>query len=478
MTNDVYFENVNDEYLAFRIINYLKHNELYKSIIDRLDSQGYEVFIVGGFIRDFLNTGKFSDDVDFTTNATPYEIRKAFHDKKYASGGETFLVSFVDGVEIATYRKDIKNTGKRSECEVEKTSSIEEDLNRRDFTINAIAFSPITGNFIDLHNGKNDIIDRKINFVGNPADRIIDDNERILRACRFAAVMDGSFEHHTYIELNRYAHLVKNVAPERIGLEIMKAMKVRKASKFFDSMRIIECLGYVLPSLLNCFDKDGGPWHNETIYDHCMEAGDVIHPKNRLVKLTAYLHDVGKAPCAELDDKTRTLKFIGHESEGAELVKKELKDLCFSNNEIKFVSGLISVHMNSFSNQLSMKARRRFLVRLAALGIDYQDWFRLFIADKHANRKSRDFKFGEIRSFLGKLRYIDENEHVFSIKDLDISGFDVMKILDITQGVIVGEVLKNVFNHCLEFPGDNNKEYLLEYIKTLNLTTLVLDVES
>lgn len=463
--NTVYFNNTILKNADVYIVNYLKHNELYRTIIDRLHNLKYEVYITGGFIRDFINTGTFSTDVDFVTNATPEEIKKVFYDKKFATGGETFLVSFVNGVEIATYRRDVKNTGNRSDCQVKIAKTIEEDLNRRDFTINAIAFSPITGEFIDPHKGVNDIRDRKIRFIGNPIDRIQEDRERILRACRFISVIDGSFAHSTFLALVNNSHLLKNVAPERIGLEIKKAMKIRKASEFFNSMRLIGCLQYVFPSLENCFDKDGGPWHNETIYQHCMDAGDAIHPKYPLVKLTGYLHDVGKAPCAKIDDKDFKLKFIEHESVGTKLVKQELKDLCFSNDEIKFVGGLIFTHMNSFNKKLSTKATKRFLVRLEASGIDYRHWFRLFIADKHANRKSRDFKFGEIKSFLEKIKYLYTNENIFSLKSLAINGKDVMETLDIGQGPKVGEILNDTFQHCLDFPDDNNRECLLEYIK-------------
>lgn len=452
---------------AFKLILFLRKNELYKSIIDRFCESKYEIFITGGFIRDFLHSGKFSDDVDFVTNATPDEIRKLFYDRKFATGGQTFLVSFVDGVEIATYRKDAENTGNRSECKVVRARTLEEDLHRRDFTINAIAFSPIHGTFIDPLNGIADLKDQKINFIGNPEDRIYEDRERILRACRFVAVIDGSFGRSTLLALKEHSHLLTKVAPERICLETMKAMKVREASKFFNTMKLIGCLRYVFPSLENCFDKDGGPYHDETIYQHCMDVGDAIHPKYKLVKLAGYIHDIGKGPCAKIDPNDYKLKFIGHESVGSDLVKEELKALCFSNDDIKFIAGLVSAHMNSFNKAMAKRGIKRFLVRLEAVGVDYRSWLRLFIADKHGNRKSRDFTFGEIRSFLGKILYLYENENVFSLKELAINGNDVMDILDIGQGPRIGEILKSAFQHCLDFPENNNKEYLSEYIKTL-----------
>jgi len=450
---------------ACKIINHLRNNNLYVDIINRLYRNKYEIFITGGFIRDFLLTGKFSNDVDFVTNATPEQIKTLFYDRKFASGGQTFLVSFVDGVEIATYRRDTKNTGNRTECEVEMASSLEEDLNRRDFKINAIAFSPITGEFIDPHKGISDLYDRKINFIGDPKDRINDDRERILRACRFIAVIDGSFGKMTFDALRENSHLIKLVAPERISLEIKKAMKVREASKFFNAMRIIGCLKYIFPSLEANVNQDGGPYHDETVYNHCMYVGDHISIKYPIVKLTGYIHDIGKAPCAKIDEKDYKLKFIGHETVGSDIARKELKNLCFSNNEIDYICGLIYSHMNSFDRNISKRGMRRFLVKLNKFNISYKDWLRLFIADKYGNRKSRNFSFSEIRKFLSKLTYIDEHEHVFSIEDLAINGFDVMKILNIQPGPKVGDILKSCLEHCLDNPDDNNKEFLSDFIK-------------
>jgi len=464
----VYNDNICSEESSIKIDRFLYRNELYREIINRLYKSKYEVYIVGGFIRDFLTHNKFSEDVDFVTNATPEELKKLFYDMKFATGGETFLVSFVNGVEIATYRRDVVNTGIRTDCQVERAKSIEEDLSRRDFTINAIAFSPITGEFIDPYRGKSDIHDRIIKFIGDPKDRIYEDNERILRACRFMAVMEGLFDRLTFLALKKYSTLIKCVAPERISLEIKKAMKIRKASVFFETMKLIGCLKYVFPSLRACHDQDGGPHHDETIFEHNMISGDTIHPKYPLIKLAGYLHDVGKPPCAIIDDKDYTLKFIEHEKVGADLVRDELKALCFSNDEIKYICGLIYCHMNSFSKKLSKKATKRFLVRLSKSGIDYRDWFRLFIADKHGNMKSRDFKLGELKSFLEKIKYLYENENTFSLDALSINGNDVMNALSISQGPKVGIVLKKCFEYCLDNPGDNNKEFLLNFIKEID----------
>jgi len=198
-----------------------------------------------------------------------------------------------------------------------------------------------------------------------------------------------------------------------------------------------------------------------------MDAGDNIFPKYWQTKLAGYLHDVGKPSKAIIDDKIYQLKFINHEDEGAELVKEELENLRFSKDEINFISNSIKLHMRSFNKQLSKRALKRFLVKLQESNLTYKDWFRLFIADKKANRKSRNFTFGEIKSFISKIKYLYINENIFSIKDLAVDGNDVMKVLDIQQGETVGIVLKSLFEQCLDYPEHNNREFLLSFLKNL-----------
>lgn len=451
-----------DKRLAHKIMYYLYSNDIYRCIVHRLLQYGFEVYIVGGFIRDIILDGGFSDDVDFTTNATPFEIATVFNDKNVNFVGKSYLVTLVDNVQVATFRKDKYKDGKRSNCIVEQTSKIETDLSRRDLTINAIAFSPATLEFIDLFFGYCDIMDKKIKFIGNPYERIDEDNERILRACRFLARLGGSFEHKTFLALKDCHSLVENIPKDRIMLEIIRAMKIRKASEFFRALHLIGVLQHIFPSLVHCINHDGGPYHNETVFEHCMDTGDAIHPKYWRTKLAGYLHDIGKPPSASYEPGTYKIKFIGHEKEGACRVRDELRYLRFSNNDINFIYGSIKLHMRSFNKKLSKRALRRLLVDLKQHGLSYKDWFRLFIADKHANRKSRDFKLNEIRAFVKKIKNFYEDENMFSIKDLEINGHDVMNILKIKEGKMIGIILRNLFNHCLDIPDDNNREKLIE----------------
>lgn len=449
------------DYMKHRILNYICKHKLYYDIFDILYKAGFETHIVGGFLRDLVYVDSISEDMDIITNASPEEKEKIFSMMSVSQVGK--LVTLVNGVQIATYRKDVVNTGRRTEAISVQVDTVEEDLSRRDFTINAIAFNPITGTFIDLFQGIRDIREQKINFIGNPKDRIEEDNERILRGCRMVALMGGSFGRDAQIALRENAHLIEVVPKERISLEITKTVKrIKKSSQFFETMKLIGVLKYIFPSLVSCIDQDGGHHHAETVWQHCMDAGDAISTNHWRTKLAGYLHDVGKPPCAEMDEKYK-ISFIGHELSGCDLVKNELYILKFSNVDTKFISGLILLHMNSFSKKISDRALRRFLARLETHNITYRTWFRLFIADKHANRASRDFTWVEIKQFLSKIRNLNK---VFTLK-LEINGYDVMETLSLGQGPVIGKILKECSDHCIDFPEDNNREFLLNFIRGL-----------
>lgn len=452
--------------LQRKFYNLIRRDEKLLYLLYTFTRSCYKIHFVGGCVRDAL-MGLEPHDIDLVTDATPDEIIAMFPDKKVECRGASFLVAVVDGFEIATYRKDICNTGKASECEVERVKTLGEDLARRDFTCNAIAFNPIMGVLIDSFFGVGDIEDKIIKFVGNPEERIKEDHERILRACRFVSSMDGFLETYTMEALRENAHLVERIPKERMQLEIVKAMATQKASKFFDTLRHIGALKYLFPSLEACYDQDGGPHHAETIFLHCMEVGDALSTKNWRLKLAGYLHDVGKPPCAEISAETMRLRFRDHPVKGAKLVTEELTNLKFSNKTVAYISNLVLLHMTSLQQDFSKKAVKRFMVKLEQKKVPYQDWMRLLIADRKGNYKSKNFSYKDIRDRLRKIHELFKEEKMFSLKDLAVNGVDVMDFGKIGPCSIVGEVLNLLFEDCLENPEHNNREYLLKKIPEL-----------
>ena len=334
----------------------------HRKIIHRLTTNKFKAFTVGGCVRDKI-LGIESDDIDIVTEARPEQVIALFRDKKIAEVGKSFGVVLVDDIEVATFRHDVYTD---NDLTVKYADTIEEDLSRRDITINAMAYCESTGEVIDLHNGRDDLKNRIVRFVGNPIERIKEDPCRILRACRFLSKIHGQFDAKTLrgLRWGVQTDRIKEIAPERIRIEILKAMKVKNASTFFGALHTIGALKLILPSLNSCFGHEHGNHHVENVWEHCMIAGDAISTKYPLLKLAGYLHDCGKPKAFNPETK----QFLRHEFEGAYAANEELAILKFSNEEIEKVHGIISCHMYAVQ-KMSLKATRKFVKRLDEKGI-------------------------------------------------------------------------------------------------------------
>ncbi len=428
----------------------------HKQIIKRLQRAQFEAYTVGGCVRDQI-MGITPDDYDVVTLARPEQVHAIFRDRNVKEVGKTFGVMIVDDIEVATFRHDNYN---ENDLTVTFADSIFEDLERRDLTINALAYDvendEIFGNSIGLDDIKNKII----RFVGNPAKRITEDPCRILRACRFLAKIDGEFSPATFTALNEavvWYNKLEDIAPERIRLEILKAMKIKNASKFFLALHRIGALEHILPSLASCWDHEHGNHHVENVWDHCMLAGDHISTKNPLLKLAGYLHDCGKPRAFNSETK----QFLRHEAIGSTLSNIELLTLRFSFDEVKFVSKLIKNHMWS-TQKMSNKATRKFLKRLNEDGVNIDDFFRIRMADRAANIGCDPFKLSEWVSMIKNVKNPAVVDIPFNVKQLNIKGGEIIKELNLHPGPIVSKIQ----NHLLDFviergPSHNNRELLI-----------------
>lgn len=433
-------------------------------IIGRLCEHNFECYIVGGAIRDMLNDVPIHD-YDIATNADQDQIKAFFHDLKIATGGTFFKVVIVEGIEIATYRTDTYLGLSSKKVIVGKANSIEEDLARRDLTINSMAYCPLRGHIIDIYGGVKDLNAGIIRFTGDPEARIYEDPCRILRACRFKCAIDGEFEEKTFEALKKFAHLVKEyVDPDRIRLEIMKSMKYAKPSIFFQALHDIGVLNDILPTLEACYGHSGGPYHCETIFEHLMLVGDSLNTKNRLLRLVGYLHDIGKPASAFVEDGM--LKFTGHEKTGAELVVSELKKLKFSNADISFVQKLVRHHMKVMNVEMTGKTVRKFLRKLHESNVKYEDWLQLRIADRKGNLARADYTGEELNAINALVeKELIVPESAFGIKDLAINGKDVMQTLNIKPGAEVGKTLGSLLDLVIDQPQLNTRETLLSHLK-------------
>ncbi len=425
-------------------------------IISKLCKLGYKTYVVGGAVRDFLQD-KIPEDEDIVTKATPQEVAKIFKNHRIAYGGTYFRVTFVDGIEVATFRKDIYKGLNDKDVQIIPADTILEDLDRRDLTINAIAWCQFTGRLIDPHGGVDDLYRRKIRFVGDPGKRIFEDPNRIIRACRFLAVIDGEFGHEDFESLKKISVMVdKHVAKERIHDEIMKAMKARNASTFFHALHRIGALKYIFPMLDCCYQLEDlhGLHHRESIITHSYIAGDSISTKYPLIKLATYLHDIGKFSACRWNPKSKDLSFKRHDKIGAEIAEDELKNLKFSNKEINYITTLIRYHMHTL---FSPKAIRRTVHKLSKHDVPTMDLYRLKLADSNANIWKGPHPLSSAKK---EIVMIEESINIKTSNRFDqlaIDGRDIMVITGLGPGPEIGKIKSILLDCVLDDPELNNE---------------------
>lgn len=436
------------------------------AIIKKLCENGWDAYVVGGAARDILN-GETPGDFDVVTNASYEDIRLLFRNSKISVVGVSFKVCLIDGIEVSTYRKPLAGGDAFYHRNSGTANSIHEDLSRRDLTINSMAFCPHTGEIVDDFGGMIDLKNRIIRFTGVPDDRIREDPCRIIRACRFRAKFEGGFEEQTFISLKKNAPLVKKqVAPERIRLEIIKAMGYQSPGIFIDSLYEIGVLQDILPGFYACYGIDGGHHHAETIDTHLKLTGDFLSPRKPILRLAGYLHDYGKPVVASRKDGN--VSFIHHELVGADLVAEEMLNLKFSTKEIDYVKALILLHMRNISETDKPKSVRKVLKALNDSNLSWKDWLQLKMADAKGNLKKAPVSKIQIKNIVMKIYrelYPEKGSSALALKDLAISGEDVMEELKINTGPTVGKILKQALEYVLDEPSRNKKNDLIVFIR-------------
>ena len=445
--------------------------QLYIDVIRDLCQHGYEALLVGGPVRDLL-LGKEPNDFDVATNATPEKVKEVLAQrfKVVLVEGSRFPVAIVyrdkEQVEVATYRREQSFGHGHKDFDVQIAPSFEVDSERRDFTFNSLGMC-LTGDIIDHHNGIEDLRKRVVRFVNDPVKRITEDPIRMIRACRFLAAINGIFDASSFAAMSSLADLLDTIPKERIQKELLKAMKIKNASRFFFALYESGLLIKILPSLARCYNHPHGRHHFEDVFEHSMLVGDAISTRCPLVKFSGYVHDVGKPIAAEIDEDSN-VTFIGHEKKGAKILEKELSELKFSIFEVKFVANLVRYHMSVAMPDSSSKSVRKLLHKFNENGVNYINFIRLKVADRAGNLKKNHFTFSELKSIirLFESQLFSENEvkAAFSITDLAVNGKDVMEFLGIKPGPKVGQILKDLLQLVIEDPDLNTREALLEQI--------------
>lgn len=434
-------------------------------IVKALKARGFRAYLVGGCIRDSL-LGREPDEWDITTNAKPDQVSNPtivgkLFEKVVPTGIEygTVTVLLPDGqYEVTTFRSDERYVDGRHPANVTFTDDIHKDLSRRDFTINALAYDPETKELIDDFEGQKDLKNKKIRTVGNPVERFSEDGLRPVRACRFAAKLEFEIEPETFDAIPKTLEIVKKVAPERIHDELVKMLSAEKPSMGFELMRKSRLLRLIIPEFEDCYGVEQPPqYHKYDVYWHSLYSCDAAPKDNYLLRLAALLHDIGKPSCKV------GYTFYNHDRVGIKMAERILKRLKFSNDDIKKITTLIGNHMFDYSSEWSDAAVRRFICRIGGVE-NVKDLFLLRQSD--AKGMEREIEAEYLTELEKRINKIIEEENALDISDLKVNGEDVMRVLIIPPGPMVGRVLNYLLEKVLDDPKLNEREILLELIKT------------
>lgn len=444
------------------------------AIYKKISDAGFEAYFVGGCVRDILMKRKVKD-WDFATNAKPEEILKlfpdGFYDNQFGTVGLPLPLAHAGVVEITTFRTEKGYSDRRRPDTVEWGETIEEDLARRDFTINAIALGlttkdkRLTTNIIDPYFGQKDIEEKVIRAVGDPKKRFKEDALRLLRAIRLATELGFIIEENTWNELVKDASLIKEISGERIRTELLRILGSSNPYEGVMLLKNSHLFDYILPELLEGIDvsqERPGRHHKSDVFAHNVLSLKFCPSKDPIVRFAALLHDIGK-PRVEKKDEEGLVIFHNHEIVGAKMAWEICDRLRFSKKERGKIVMLIRWHMFTVDEKITDGAVRRFIRRVGVENV--KDMMDLRIGDRLGGGTQTAESW---RLKLFKKRVEEQLAPApFSINDMAVDGNDVMKELNIKPGLKVGEILQKLFEEVDEDLSKNTKDYLLKRIKEL-----------
>jgi poly(A) polymerase/tRNA nucleotidyltransferase (CCA-adding enzyme) len=429
-----------------------------KEIHGTLKNAGFDCYIVGGAVRNLvLRTPP--KDWDLASDAQPAHIMKLFR-KVIPTGvlhGTVTVLYKGLHVEMTTFRIDGSYSDSRRPDSVEYTSSLLEDLKRRDLTINSMALDIETGEIIDPHDGRGDCKRKLVRAIGVPEERFDEDGLRILRALRFAGRLGFSIESSTLAAMKARAHNLLGISAERIRMELEGILEAEKPSVSLQGMAETGVLRLILPELEACRGVPQREMHRFDVFTHSILACDAAPANDQGLRLAALLHDIGKPPVrSEAEDGLP--RFHGHEEESARLARNILIRLKFPSAAINRVPHLIAQHMFCYDPGWTDAAVRRFIIRVGKENLE--DLFTLRIADTlgMGGPPPDTRALDELRR---RITRVLEQEEALSLKDLKVSGEDIKKNLTLPPGPAVGKILAFLFESVVEDPALNEREKLL-----------------
>ncbi len=455
-------------------------------IINKFEKEGFEIYIVGGAVRDIL-MGRIVYDWDFTTNANPYEILKlfpqAYYDNKFGTVGIPPEKDNERPYEITTFRTEYGYSDSRRPDRVEWGKTLEEDLQRRDFTINAMALKKIAEDkttenlklleikpykfqLIDLYDGQEDIQKRLIRAVGDPNKRFAEDALRMLRAIRIASELNFKIEENTLNAIKANASLIRRISKERIRDEFLKILGSAHPYEGVITLRQSGIMQEILPEMEKTFgveQKSPGRHHIYDVGTHSLYSLKYVAERNTdpIVRFATLIHDIGK-PQTFKKLENGTITFYNHEVVSAQIAKNLARRFRLSNKDADRLWRLVRYHQFTVDERQTDSAIRRFIRNVGLENIP--DIIDLRIGDRlGGGAKETSWRLEKF-----KRRLIEVQKQPFTVRDLKVDGNDVMKILNIPPGPRVGEVLNILFEEVVNKKIENEREALLERLRKIS----------
>jgi len=435
--------------------------EKVKYIIDTITQAGYEAYIVGGCVRDAI-LGRIPEDWDITTSAKPEQIKELFRrtiDTGIQHGTVTVMLE-KEGFEVTTYRIDGKYEDSRHPKEVTFTPNLEEDLKRRDFTINAMAYNEQAG-LIDIFGGMEDIERKMIRCVGNAEERFGEDALRIMRAVRFSAQLGYAIEDKTREAIKKLAPTLKNISAERIQVELVKLL-VSPHPDYLREAYETGITAVVLPEFDVCMNTaQNHPHHQYTVGEHILHSLLKIEPQKHL-RLAMLFHDIGKPRTISCDEKG-IHHFHNHPVVGETMTREILKRLRFDNDTIYKVTKLVLFHDYGNSVEPDMRKVRRAVHKIGEDIFPYL--FPVKYADIHAQSEyKRQDKIRILEQWQQLYEEIEKENQCVSLKTMAVTGSDLIAA-GMKPGKEVGDLLNILLDMVLENPENNTKDFLMQEVK-------------
>jgi tRNA nucleotidyltransferase (CCA-adding enzyme) len=434
-------------------------------ICKELRNSGERAWVVGGCVRDTLR-GEQVNDWDVATTALPEKVQQTFR-RVIPTGIDHGTVTVLwkgEAYEVTTLRGEGAYTDGRRPDSVVFVEDIDRDLARRDFTVNAIAYDPVDGHVADPFGGLDDMQAKVLRAVGEPSERFQEDGLRILRGARFVATLGFELEEATEAAFRGALDTFRKVSPERVRDEWMKAMKAATPSRAFEVMRRTGILEVTCPELLEQVGCEQNQWHAYDVWGHTMRVLDesVGSPVERVAAL---LHDVAKPRTRAMSDKTNDWTFYHHETVGADMAERWLRDYRFSNHERDLVVGLIRHHLICYTSEWTDAAVRRFIKRVGTDTVD--PLLRLGEADALGKGRDVEQELEHLKELRGRIDKTIEEGSALSTQDLAVGGNDVIAHLDGGAGPAVGQILRELLDRVIEDPSLNTRDKLMPLVEEL-----------